>query len=116
MAAIILLQIKNDAGAGCHEFHGASYHKLCVRVRARVCVCVCVCYNTKVVYTMYHQKLCTCMFILKENVWVFSNIYERENFLQDAVNKWKMASKNITDLLKKMWKLEKYPQKGLRSF
>ena len=43
MAAIILLQIKNDAGAGCHEFHGASYHKLCVRVRARVCVCVCVC-------------------------------------------------------------------------
>ena len=38
MAAIILLQIKkNDAGAGCHKFHGASCRKLCV------CVCVCVC-------------------------------------------------------------------------
>ena len=56
IAAIILLQIKNDAGAGCHKFYGAS------------CVFVCVCYNTIVVYTIHHRKLCTCMFILKENV------------------------------------------------
>ena len=28
-----------------------------------VYVCVCVCYNTTVVYTIHHRKLCTCMFI-----------------------------------------------------
>ena len=43
MAAIILLQIKNDAGAGCHKFHGASCRKLCARARVCVCVYVCVC-------------------------------------------------------------------------
>ena len=79
MAGIYLLQINNDAGAGCHKFHGASCHKFCVCARARVCVCVClcVCYNTIVVYTIHHRKLCTCMFILKENVEVFCNIFDR---------------------------------------
>ena len=38
---------------------------VCVK---RVCVCVPVCYNTIVVYIIHHRKLCTCMFILKENV------------------------------------------------
>ena len=43
-----------------------------------VCVCVCarayvyVCYNIIVLYTIHHWKLCTCMFILKENFWSFS--------------------------------------------
>ena len=54
---------KNDAGAGCHKFHGASCHKLCVCVCVCVCVCACVCYNTIVVYTMHHRKLCTCTYI-----------------------------------------------------
>ena len=44
------------------------------RARARVCVSVCAlvyvctCYKTIVVYTIHHRKLCTRMFILKENV------------------------------------------------
>ena len=33
---------KNDAGAGCQKFHGASCRKLCVCVYARARVCECV--------------------------------------------------------------------------
>ena len=47
-------KVKNNAGAGCHKLY--------------VFVCVCVCYNTIVVYTIHHRKLCACIFILKENV------------------------------------------------
>ena len=52
MAAIIMLQIKKDAGAGGHKFHGANCHKVCVCVcvyarahlplSVRMCVRVCV--------------------------------------------------------------------------
>ena len=34
-------------------------------------------YNTIVVYTIHHRQLCTCMFIFKENVWVFCNIFDQ---------------------------------------
>ena len=73
-----MLQIKKDAGAGGHKFHGANCHKVCVcvcvcvraRAFASVCAYVCarVCYTTIVVYTIHHRKLCTCIVILKENV------------------------------------------------
>ena len=56
----------------------------CTRTHAhthtRARVCVCVCYKTIVVYTIHDRKLCTYMFILKENVWVFSNIFDRKKF------------------------------------
>ena len=45
--------------------------RACVCVCVCVCACACVCYNTIVVYTIHHRKLCTYvndMFILKENV------------------------------------------------
>ena len=59
MAAIILLQINKWR-----------WGRLSQISRGKLCVCVCVCYNI-VVYTIHHRKLCTCMFILKENVWSF---------------------------------------------
>ena len=60
MAAVIMLQIKNDAGAGCHKFHEASCHKF-----VRVCMRVSKHHSD---ITIHHWKLCTCIFILKENV------------------------------------------------
>ena len=53
---------------------------VCVCARACVCACVCVCCNTIVAYAIHHRKLCTCMFILEENVWVFCNIFDRLKF------------------------------------
>ena len=53
------------------------------------CACVCararasMCYNTTVVYTIHHRKLCTCMFRLKE---IFFIIFSTDkNFLQNVV-------------------------------
>ena len=34
-------------------------------------------YNTIVVYTIHHQIMCTCMFILRGNVWVFCNVFDQ---------------------------------------
>ena len=78
MAAIILLQMKKwHWGRLSQISRGKLSQVLCLCV----CVCVraraCVCYNTILVYTIQHRKLCTCMFIFKENVWVFSNIFDR---------------------------------------
>ena len=53
---------------------------VCVCVCVRVCVRARVCYNTIVVYTIHRRKLCTCMLIVKENVWVFCSIFDQQNF------------------------------------
>ena len=80
MAAIILLQIKKWRWGRLSQIsRGKLSHGVCARARARASVCVCVQHRI-VVYTIHHQKLCTCMFILKENVSVVSNIFDREKF------------------------------------
>ena len=64
MAAIILLQIKKmTLGQVVTNFTGQVVASF-ARTRAGVCVC----YNTIVVYSIHLQKICNCMFILKENV------------------------------------------------
>ena len=63
---------RSSLPSACHAYH---YWNYCLHLCA-------ICfkwtkYNTIVVFTMHHRKLCTCMFILKANVWFFCNIFDR---------------------------------------
>ena len=57
MAATILLQIKKWRWGRLSQISRGNLSEVVC-----VCVCLCVCYNTIVVYTIHHRKLCTCMF------------------------------------------------------